>query len=192
VGLHQDVRVQIYAEISDRVSRDNSVCSYCDGDRRNLMLTTRRGAPEDFGLIGIQLQAVGMHPQGDISNTCRHVGLQLNGLIGLAESVDLSVISVQVWLQAVTLNQTKQIRCQRSPISALFYPLTLKFLPLHYPPSSTSCGYHTLQTFLSSFQCFAHFKQSTHFCFSTELFPHVIAFSNVSATSITLFIRYIQ
>jgi len=76
------------------------------------MLTPCRRAPEYFGLRVIQLQPVGPRPLGHVVDACRNTLNEVVGLRRLTEPTYLSVISVCVWDEVVTL----MISCRRSAV----------------------------------------------------------------------------
>ena len=62
VSLHRDVRVQIYAEITDGGDRSDVIIANSDGRLRNLVLPPIGGAPQHLSFGCVQLQTVTAHP----------------------------------------------------------------------------------------------------------------------------------
>jgi len=80
-----------------------------DRTRRDLMLSTRRCAPENFSLGVIQLQSIGRHPSRNLIDTDGLYLAEVNRICGSAKPVDLSVIRVGMRNQLVALQQLQQV-----------------------------------------------------------------------------------
>ena len=71
---------------------------------RDLMLSTRRCAPENFSLSVIQLQSIGCHPSRNLIDTDGHFLAELGRICWSAKPVDLSVVRVGMRNQLVALH----------------------------------------------------------------------------------------
>jgi len=92
---------------STRVSGVNT-----DRTRRDLMLSTKRCAPENFSLGVIQLQPIGCHRRRNLIDTHGHFLAKVDRICGSAKPVDLSVVTVVregVRNQLVALLQLQQV-----------------------------------------------------------------------------------
>jgi len=72
VGPHARVSVNVDPEVADRRNWLHVSGTNADRTRRDLMLSTRRCAPENFSLGVIQLQLIGCHPSRNLIDTDGH------------------------------------------------------------------------------------------------------------------------
>jgi len=73
------------------------------------MLATWRSAPDHLSLISVELKSVGSHPPAYVAYAVRNMALELETVTRLTEAVNLSFIGVEIGVQAMCTNQSKQI-----------------------------------------------------------------------------------
>ena len=84
------VSVDVDPEVVDRRNWLPVSGANADRTRRDLMLSTRRCAPENFSLGVIQLQLIGCHPSRNLIDTDGHFLAEVGRICGSAKPVDLS------------------------------------------------------------------------------------------------------
>ena len=109
VGPHGHVSVDVDPEVAGRRDWLHVSGTNADRTRRDLMLSTRRCALENFGLGVIQLQPIGCHPSRNLIDTDGHFLAEVSRICGSAKLVDLSVVRVGMRNQLVTLHQLQHI-----------------------------------------------------------------------------------
>jgi len=72
MGPHGHVTVNVDPEVADRRNWLHVSGANADRTRRDLMLSTRRCAPENFSTGVIQLQPIGCHPSSKLIDTDGH------------------------------------------------------------------------------------------------------------------------
>ena len=108
MGPHGHVSVDVDPEFADRRNWLH-VFANADRTRRDLMLSTRRCAPENFSLGVIQLQPIGCYPSRNLIDTDGHFLAQVDRICESAKPVDLSVVRVGMRNQLVALHQLQQV-----------------------------------------------------------------------------------
>jgi len=109
VGPHGHVSVDVDPEVAGRRNWLHVSGANADRTRRDLMLSTRGSAPENFSLGVIQLQSIGCHPSRNLTDTDGHFLAEVGRICGSAKPVDLSVVRVGMRNQLVALHQLQQV-----------------------------------------------------------------------------------
>ena len=109
MGPHGHVSVDVDPEVAGRRNWLHVSGVNADQTRRDLMLSTRRCAPENFSLGVIQLQSIGCHPSRNLIDTDKHFIAEVSRICGSAKPVDLSVVRVGMMNQLVALHQMQQV-----------------------------------------------------------------------------------
>jgi len=86
----EDGHVSVDVDPEDRRNWLTVSGANADRTRRDLMLSTRRCAPENFSLGVIQLQLIGCHPSRNLIDTDGHFLAEVGRICGSAKPVDLS------------------------------------------------------------------------------------------------------
>jgi len=94
VGPHGHVSVDVDPEVADRRNWLHVSGTNADRTRRDLMLSTRRCAPENFSLGVIQLQPIGCHPSRNLIDTDGQFLVEVGRICGSAKPAGLSVVHV--------------------------------------------------------------------------------------------------
>ena len=92
------------------MNRDNRLNGSVDDAnwiRRNLVLPSAGGAPENLGLGRVQLQSVGLHPGSDIVGTPGKAVNKGRNIRRPTGAVNLSVISISMRRKQMAPNERK-------------------------------------------------------------------------------------
>jgi len=73
------------------------------------MLATWRSAPDHLRLVSVELKLLGSHPPANVAYAVRNTALELVTVTRLIDAVSVNVISVEMGVQAVCTNPSKQI-----------------------------------------------------------------------------------
>jgi hypothetical protein len=76
---------------------------------RDLVLTTDRRTPENFGVAGVELEAVGSHPHSDVGDAHGYSIMQSCSIFRTAEPIDLRIIGVEMWMQIPVFHEPQQV-----------------------------------------------------------------------------------
>jgi len=109
VGPHGHVSVDVDPEVAGRRNWLHVSGANADRTRRDLMLSTRRCAPQNFNLGVIQLQPIGCIPSRNLIDTDGHFLTEVGRIYGSAKPADLSVVRVGMRNQLVALYQLQQV-----------------------------------------------------------------------------------
>jgi len=104
VGPHGHASVDVDPEVAGRRNWLHVSGVNADQTRRDLMLSTRRCASENFSLGVIQLQSIGCHPSRNLIDTDGHFIAEVSRICESAKLVDLSVVCVGVRNQLVAFH----------------------------------------------------------------------------------------
>jgi len=73
------------------------------------MLAMWRSVPDHLNFVSVELKSVGSHPPAYVTYAVRNTALELRTVTRQSEAVNLSVIGVEVGVQTMCTNQSKQI-----------------------------------------------------------------------------------
>ena len=109
MDAHGHVSVDVDPDVAGRRNWLHVSGVNADQTRRDLMLSTRRCASENFSLGVVQLQPIGCHPSRNLIDTDGHFLSEVGRICGSAKPVDPSVIRVGMSNQLVTLHQLQLV-----------------------------------------------------------------------------------
>jgi len=91
VGPHGHVSVDVDPEVAGRRNWLHVSGANADRTRRDLMLSTRGSAPENFSLRVVQLQSIARHPSRNLIETDGHCRLYINFSINLSKMLNKDI-----------------------------------------------------------------------------------------------------